>query len=150
MSEYYHVTGNPVLLPEYAFYEGHLNAYNRDSWSDTEGGKGWTIKGNEPYTSAGTTKYESGMSTGYKPKDGMNIESLNGTKPTVGIENYPKVEAPYKYSARQVIDDYFTYDMPVDIFSQMTDMVRDTVRTDMARQAALIMKEKALRNDWRQ
>ena len=63
LSEYYHVTGNPVLLPEYAFYEGHLNAYNRDSWSDTEGGKGWTIKGNEPYTSAGTTKYESGMST---------------------------------------------------------------------------------------
>ena len=80
LSEYYHVTGNPVLLPEYAFYEGHLNAYNRDSWSDTEGGKGWTIKGNEPYTSAGTTKYESGMSTGYKPKDGMNIESLNGTE----------------------------------------------------------------------
>ena len=116
LSEYYHVTGNPVLLPEYAFYEGHLNAYNRDSWSDTEGGKGWTIKGNEPYTSAGTTKYESGMSTGYKPKDGMNIESLNGTKPTVGIENYPKVEAPYKYSARQVIDDYFTYDMPIGYF----------------------------------
>ena len=115
LSEYYHVTGNPVLLPEYAFYEGHLNAYNRDSWSDTEGGKGWTIKGNEPYTS-GTTKYESGMSTGYKPKDGMNIESLNGTKPTVGIENYPKVEAPYKYSARQVIDDYFTYDMPIGYF----------------------------------
>ena len=68
LSEYYHVTGNPVLLPEYAFYEGHFYAYNRDSWSDTEGGKGWTIKGNEPYTSAGTTKYESGMSTGYKPK----------------------------------------------------------------------------------
>ena len=26
---YYHVTGNPLLLPEYGFYEGHLNCYNR-------------------------------------------------------------------------------------------------------------------------
>lgn len=26
LGEYYHVTGAPVLLPEYAFYEGHLNA----------------------------------------------------------------------------------------------------------------------------
>jgi len=116
LSEYYHVTGNPVLLPEYAFYEGHLNAYNRDSWSDQPGGKGWTIKGNESSTSAGTTTYESGMSTGYKPQDGMNIESLNGTKPTVSIEKYPKVETPYKYSARQVIDDYIKYDMPLGYF----------------------------------
>ena len=145
LSEYYHVTGNPVLLPEYAFYEGHLNAYNRDSWSDTEGGKGWTIKGNEPYTSAGTTKYESGMSTGYKPKDGMNIESLNGTKPTVGIENYPKVEAPYKYSARQVIDDYFTYDMPIGYF-----LPNDGYGAGYGQNGYGKMKEKALRNDWRQ
>ena len=33
---YYHVTGNPLLLPEYGFYEGHLNCYNRDAWSEEE------------------------------------------------------------------------------------------------------------------
>ena len=36
---YYHVTGNPMLLPEYGFYEGHLNCYNRDAWSDESGDK---------------------------------------------------------------------------------------------------------------
>ena len=25
------MTGNPLLLPEYGFYEGHLNCYNRDA-----------------------------------------------------------------------------------------------------------------------
>ena len=30
---YFDVTGDPVLLPEYGFYLGHLNAYNRDSWT---------------------------------------------------------------------------------------------------------------------
>lgn len=30
LQDYFKVTGNPVLLPEYAFYVGHYNAYNRD------------------------------------------------------------------------------------------------------------------------
>lgn len=33
LQDYYDVTGDPVLLPEYAFYLGKLNAYNRDGWS---------------------------------------------------------------------------------------------------------------------
>ena len=45
LSDYYHVTGAPVLLPEYAFYEAHLNAYNRDTWVDTNGTGGWKIYG---------------------------------------------------------------------------------------------------------
>ena len=32
LQDYYQLTGNPVLLPKFAFYEGHLNAYNRDYW----------------------------------------------------------------------------------------------------------------------
>lgn len=32
LKEYYKVTGDPVLLPEYGFYLGHLNCYNRDGW----------------------------------------------------------------------------------------------------------------------
>ena len=36
LNDYYQLTGNPVLLPEFAFYEGHLNAYNRDYWKETD------------------------------------------------------------------------------------------------------------------
>ena len=27
---FYQLTGHPVLLPKFGFYQGHLNAYNRD------------------------------------------------------------------------------------------------------------------------
>ena len=30
---YFKVSGEPALLPDFAFYLGHLNAYNRDAWS---------------------------------------------------------------------------------------------------------------------
>ena len=50
LQDYFQVTGNPVLLPEYAFYVGHLNAWNRDMWSaEAKGGYGKKqIKGSEP------------------------------------------------------------------------------------------------------
>ena len=37
LDTYYQLTGHPVLLPKFAFYEGHLNAYNRDWWVEAEG-----------------------------------------------------------------------------------------------------------------
>ncbi len=117
LDEYYHVTGNPVLLPEYAFYEGVLNAYNRDSWSSTSGTKQWTIKGNEPSTSAGITNYESGMASGYRLPAGAESESLNGERPTVSIQNYPSdATTPHKFSAQAVIEKYEQYDMPLGYF----------------------------------
>ena len=36
LNDYYQLTGNPVLLPKFGFYEGHLNAYNRDYWTEKE------------------------------------------------------------------------------------------------------------------
>ena len=82
LTEYFKVTGNPVLLPEYGFYLGHLNAYNRDAWSeDSDIGSNWTIKGNDPYTSEGTTTYEAG-GTGYEITANSHGESLNGKPPT--------------------------------------------------------------------
>ena len=118
LDEYYHVTGNPVLLPEYAFYEGHLNAYNRDAWSNTPvaGSKAWTIKGTDSAASEGKTTYEIGMSDKFIPTDGQQLESLNGTAPTVATENYPNVTTPYEFSARAVLDDYVKYDMPLGYF----------------------------------
>jgi alpha-glucosidase (family GH31 glycosyl hydrolase) len=32
LNDFYQLTGNPVLIPKFGFYEGHLNAYNRDYW----------------------------------------------------------------------------------------------------------------------
>ncbi len=111
LQDYFKVTGNPVLLPEYAFYLGHLNCYNRDSW-DTTGSKGWTIKGSEPSTSAGTTLYENGMASGYILPEGTHAESLNGVKPTVNADKFKAADAPREYSARAVIDRYQANDMP--------------------------------------
>lgn len=118
LREYYHVSGNPTLLPEYAFYEGHLNAYNRDAWSNTptNGAKAWTIKGNDSSDSEGKTTYEIGRSADFVPVDGQQLESLNGKAPTVATEKYPNVTTPEEFSARAVLDDYVEYDMPLGYF----------------------------------
>lgn len=109
---YFKVTGNPVLLPEYAFYLGHLNCYNRDSWGDS-GTKAWTIKGSESAESSnGTTNYESGMATGYVLPSGSHAESLNGKKPTVNADKFEAADTPREYSAQAVIDRYQANDMP--------------------------------------
>jgi DNA polymerase-1 len=34
LNDFYQLTGHPVLLPKFGFYEGHLNAYNRDYWKE--------------------------------------------------------------------------------------------------------------------
>lgn len=117
LDEYYKVTGNPALLPSYAFYLGHLNAYNRDAWSATEDiGSNWTIKGNEPYTSAGTTTYEAG-GTGFQISANQQAETLNGYGPTVSTDLVPEgVTYSEEFSARAVLDEYLDYDMPFGYF----------------------------------
>lgn len=117
LTEYFKVTGNPVLLPEYGFYLGHLNAYNRDAWSeDSDIGSNWTIKGNDPYNEAGTTTYEAG-GTGYQIKANQEAETLNGWGPTMETELVPDgVTYSYKWSARAVVDEYQKYDMPLGFF----------------------------------
>ena len=114
---YFTVTGNPALLPAYGFYLGHLNAYNRDAWSSTEDiGSNWTIKGNDPYTSEGTTTYEAG-GTGYMIKAGQQAETLNGHGPSIYTENVPQgVTYPKEFTARAVLDEYLSYDMPFGFF----------------------------------
>ncbi|MGF7231745.1 hypothetical protein [Arachidicoccus sp.] len=86
LQDFYQLTGNPVLLPKFAFYEGHLNAYNRDYWKhDTTG-----------------ILFEDGMHYKESQKDNGGIkESLNGEKNN------------YQFSARAVIDRYATNDMPL-------------------------------------
>ena len=120
LNGYFHVTGNPALLPEYAFYEGHLNAYNRDSWTDTNGTGGWKIYGSNSHTGSEgvlTAYREGGQSTGYVLPAGAHAESLNGYGPEVATQNFPEtVDTPYEFSARAVIDQYVAMDMPLGYF----------------------------------
>lgn len=86
LNDFYQLTGNPVLLPKFGFYEGHLNAYNRDYWKEDENG----------------ILFEDGKRYKESQKDNGGIkESLNG-------ENNN-----YQFSARAVIDRYKKHDMPL-------------------------------------
>ncbi|GAA4214351.1 glycoside hydrolase family 31 protein [Pedobacter jeongneungensis] len=86
LNDFYQLTGNPVLLPKFGFYQGHLNAYNRDFWKEDEKG----------------TLFEDGKRYKESQKDNGGIkESLNGEKNN------------YQFSARAVIDRYRKNDMPL-------------------------------------
>ena len=86
LNSFYQLTGNPVLLPKFGFYQGHLNAYNRDYWLADEKG----------------ILFEDGKRYKESQKDnGGSKESLNGEKNN------------YQFSARAVIDRYKNNDMPL-------------------------------------
>lgn len=89
LQDFYQLTGNPVLLPKFAFYEGHLNAYNRDYWRPSEDDKGTLFEDGKLYKEGG------------KDNGGVR-ESLNG-----------ELEGNYQFSARAVIDRYKAHDMPL-------------------------------------
>ncbi len=87
LNDFYQLTGNPVLLPKFGFYEGHLNAYNRDYWKEDDNG----------------ILYEDGKKYKESQTDNGGIrESLNGELP-----------GNYQFSARAVIDRYNAHDMPL-------------------------------------
>lgn len=86
LNDFYQLTGNPVLLPKFGLYQGHLNAYNRDYWKEDEKG----------------ILFEDGKRYKESQKDETGIkESLNGEKDN------------YQFSARAVIDRYKNHDMPL-------------------------------------
>ncbi|WP_433863708.1 TIM-barrel domain-containing protein [Sphingobacterium thalpophilum] len=86
LNDFYQLTGNPILLPKFGLYEGHLNAYNRDFWKEDE--KGILFEDGKRYKES------------QKENEGIK-ESLNG-------ENNN-----YQFSARAVIDRYKAHDMPL-------------------------------------
>lgn len=94
LRDYYQLTGKPVLLPKFGFYEGHLNAYNRDYWKETDEG-GILFEDGKRYVES------------QKPVEGGIRESLNGeVKDSLGRNSY-------QFSARAVVDRYAAYDMPL-------------------------------------
>ncbi|NDV46968.1 DUF5110 domain-containing protein [Paludibacter sp. 221] len=86
LNDFYQLTGFPVLIPKFGFYQGHLNAYNRDYWVEDEKG----------------ILFEDGKRYKESQRDNGGIkESLNGEKDN------------YQFSARAVIDRYNNHDMPL-------------------------------------
>lgn len=120
LTEYYTVTGSPALVPDYAFYVGHYNAYNRDSWSDAaQSGynSSWPIYGHSAFGGEpDSVTYEKG-GTGAEMGANEHVESLNGHGPSVYTENVPEgVDFPYEYSAQAKLNAYQDYDMPLGYF----------------------------------
>ena len=94
LGDFYQLTGNPVLLPKFGFYMGHLNAYNRDYWTEAE----------KPLRHPMT--YEDGKQYNESQKNNGGIkESLNGELP-----------GNYQFSARAAVDRYLNNDMPLGWF----------------------------------
>ena len=91
LGEYYQLTGTPVLLPKFGFYEGHLNAYNRDYWKEADKGRTMTFEDGKSYKESASDKT-------------VIKESLNGEKNN------------YQFSARAAIDRYVNHDMPLGWF----------------------------------
>ena len=96
LNDYYTLTGHPILMPEYGFYEAHLNAYNRDYWQEVSTG------------TSGAIQFEDGKYyKEFQPDSARGqgvLESLNGEKNN------------YQFSARAVIDRYVKNDMPLGWF----------------------------------
>ena len=94
LNDFYQLTGNPVLLPKFGFYQGHLNAYNRDFWKEeAEDEKRIQMP------------YEDGKFYKESQRDNGGVqETLNGEKNN------------YQFSARAAIDRYLDNDFPLGWF----------------------------------
>lgn len=97
LSDYYELTGRPIFMPAFAFYEAHLNTFNRDYWVEVSANEHCAIL------------FEDGKYyKSYKPQDLHDktgiLESLNGEKNN------------YQFSARAMIDRYKKNDMPLGWF----------------------------------
>ena len=91
LNDFYQLTGNPVLMPKFGFYMGHLNAYNRDYWTPSNDNSGMLYEDGKRYKESQTD-------------NGGTKESLNGEK------------GNYQFSARAAVDRYLNQDMPLGWF----------------------------------
>ncbi len=94
LGDFYQLTGNPVFLPKFGFYQGHLNAYNRDYWIEEPQREGVV-----------QMPYEDGRFYRESQKDNGGVqETLNGERNN------------YQFSARAAIDRYLDNDFPLGWF----------------------------------
>lgn len=94
---YYEITGKPIVLPEFAYYEGHLNAYNRDYWLEASKDTPGAI-----YFDEVGKWFVEVQPSALGNREGIK-ESLNGEP---GDKNYP-------FTARAELLRYKKHDMPL-------------------------------------
>lgn len=97
LRDYYELTGHPALMPEYAFYEAHLNTFNRDYWV--------VQKPNTP----GAVLFEDGFY--YKKFQPAQMQDKAGILESLNGEKYN-----YQFSAKAMIDRYKRHDLPIGWF----------------------------------
>ncbi|XP_075985949.1 alpha-glucosidase 2-like [Anticarsia gemmatalis] len=97
LKDYYELTGQPTFMPEYSFYEAHLNAFNRDYWVKVDKDKPNAILFEDGFY------YKCYQPNDMEGKEGI-LESLNGEKNN------------YQFSARAMVDRYQRHDMPLGWF----------------------------------
>ena len=96
LKDYYELTGAPAVLPEYALYLGHLNAYNRDYWVEVpEGTRNAILLDGKYYRE-------------YQPNQLPEADREKAVRETLNGEG-----DSYKFSARAVIERYKNLDMPL-------------------------------------
>lgn len=97
LNDYFELTGRPLCMPEYAFYEAHLNTFNRDYWVKVT-----------PET-RGARLFEDGFY--YKKYQPNQIEDKDGILESLNGENNN-----YQFSARAMLDRYKKHDLPLGWF----------------------------------
>ena len=97
IKDYYSLTGDPVVMPKFSLYQGHLNAYNRDYWVEVKEGTPGAI-----YFEEAKGWFKEFQPNQLGNQDGIK-ETLNAEP---GDKNYP-------FSARAVIERYARNDMPL-------------------------------------
>lgn len=95
LKHYYELTGQPILLPKFGFYEAHLNAYNRDIWVQSD--------------SKNAIEFEDGAT--YEEYLPQKVAADKGIKESLNGEH-----DNYQFSARAVIDRYQKHDIPLGWF----------------------------------
>ncbi len=123
LNSFYQLTGHPVLLPKFGFYEGHLNAYNRDYWKeDAENGKK-SIK-LKAVTSA--EAYEQGTDVYYyEESPELNRFATSGSEfASVQIRKNPVVHV--KLHAVDVTADRVQVEMKGFVFAPADNLLKQT------------------------
>ncbi|MGT2826632.1 sialidase domain-containing protein, partial [Streptococcus himalayensis] len=101
LQDYYELTGKPVVLPVFALYEGHYNAYNRDTWVEVPEGTYGAVFFEEKgkwYKEFQPGKIPASLENNPKFKETLNGEKSDGN---------------YAFTARAVLDRYKRQDMPL-------------------------------------
>lgn len=76
LNDFYQLTGNPVLIPKFGFYEGHLNAYNRDYWKESTDGSGVLFEDGKRYRES-------------QKDNGGTRETLTAKRATINFRHVP-------------------------------------------------------------